>query len=127
MVSRKAVGEDEIGGYPIPAAGQKIILSPYVTHRREELWPNPEGFDPDRFTPGNGDGRPRFAYFPFGGGPRLCIGQNFALMEATLVVAMVMQRYRLDLVPGRTVDPSPKGTLRPRPGVWMTPRIVETS
>ncbi len=126
MVSRKAVGEDEIGGYPIPA-GQKIILSPYVTHRREELWPNPKGFDPDRFTPGNGDGRPRFAYFPFGGGPRLCIGQNFALMEATLVVAMVMQRYRLDLVPGRTVAPNPKGTLRPRPGVWMTPRIVETS
>ena len=121
VVSRKAVEEDEIGGYPIPA-GQKIFLSPYVTHRREDLWENPEGFDPDRFAPGTGDDRPRFAYFPFGGGPRLCIGQNFALMEATLIVAMVMQRYRLDLVPGHTVDPNPRGTLRPRPGVWMTPR-----
>lgn len=125
MVSRKAVGEDEIGGYPIPA-GQTIFLSPYVTHRREDLWPNPEGFDPHRFAPGNGDDRPRFAYFPFGGGPRLCIGQNFALMEATLILAMVMQRYRLDLVPGRPVDPNPRGTLRPRPGVWMMPRVAET-
>ena len=124
MVSRKAVGEDEIGGYRIPP-GQILFLSPYVVHRRADLWPNPEGFDPRRFTPGNGDDRPRFAYFPFGGGPRMCIGSNFALMEATLVVAMVMQRYRLDLVPGQTVEPTPKGTLRPRPAVWMTPRVAE--
>ncbi len=120
MVSRKAVGEDEIGGYPIPA-GQILFVSPYVTHRREDLWPNPEGFDPLRFAPGNGDHRPRFAYFPFGGGPRLCIGNNFALSEAILVIAMTMQRYRLDLVPCRTVKAQPKGTLRPRPAVWMTP------
>lgn len=120
MISRTAVEEDEIGGYRIPA-GQGIFLSPYVTHRRPELWPNPEGFDPERFAPESGGGRPRFAYFPFGGGPRQCIGNNFALMEATLVVAMVTQRYRLDLVPGQTVKANPKGTLRPRPGVWMTP------
>ncbi|WP_207955942.1 cytochrome P450 [Rubrobacter marinus] len=123
VVSRKAVGEDEIGGYPIPA-GQIVFLSPYVTHRREDLWPNPEGFDPNRFAPANGEGRPRFAYFPFGGGPRVCIGNNFALMEATLVLAMVTQRFRLDLVPGRTVEPTPRGTLRPRPGVWMKPVAV---
>lgn len=126
MISRKALGEDEIGGYRV-SAGQTLFLSPYVTHRREDLWPNPEGFDPDRFFSGNGDGKPRFAYFPFGGGPRLCIGNNFALMEATLVVATVMQRYRLDLVPGRTVEPKPKGTLRPHPGVWMTLRPTESS
>lgn len=59
-----------------------------------------------------------------GGGPRICIGNSFALMEATLVVATVMQRYRLDLVPGQTVEPNPKGTLRPRPGVWMMPRVT---
>lgn len=126
LISRKAVGEDEIGSYRIPA-GQTLFLSPYVTHRREDLWPNPEGFDPDRFFSGNGDGRPRFAYFPFGGGPRLCIGNNFALMEATLVVATVMQRYHLDLVPGRAVEPKPKGTLRPHPGVWMMLRAAEIS
>ena len=125
-VSRKAVGEDEIGGYRIPA-GQTLFLSPYVTHRREDFWPNPEGFDPQRFLPGNGEDRPRFAYFPFGGGPRMCIGNNFALMEATLIVAMVMQRYRLDLVPGKTVEPNPRGTLRPHPGVWMTPRPAGAS
>ncbi|CAA9435812.1 MAG: Cytochrome P450 [uncultured Rubrobacteraceae bacterium] len=120
MISRTAVEEDEIGGYRIPA-GRTLFLSPYVTHRRTDLWPNPEGFDPERFAPPDGNGRPRFAYYPFGGGPRLCIGNNFALMEATLVVAMVMQRYRLDLVPGQTVKARPKGTLRPRPGVWMVP------
>ena len=121
MISRTAVEEDEIGGYRIPA-GHTLFLSPYVTHRRTDLWPNPEGFDPERFAPENANGHPRFAYFPFGGGPRLCIGNNFALMEATLVVAMVVQRYRLDLVPGQTVKTRPKATLRPRPGVWMTPR-----
>ncbi len=126
MISRKAVGEDEIGGYRIPA-GQVLFLSPYVTHRREDLWPNPEGFDPHRFFSGDGDDRPRFAYFPFGGGPRICIGNSFALMEATLVVATVMQRCRLDLVPGQTVEPTPKGTLRPRPGVWMMPRVTGAS
>ncbi len=120
MISRTAVEEDEIGGYRIPA-GHTLFLSPYFTHRRTDLWPNPEGFDPERFAPENGNGRPRFAYYPFGGGPRLCIGNNFALMEATLIVAMVMQRYRLDLMPGQTVKAHPKGTLRPRPGVWMMP------
>ena len=120
MISRTAVEEDDIGGYRIPA-GHTLFLSPYVTHRRTDLWPNPESFDPERFAPESGNGRPRFAYYPFGGGPRLCIGNNFALMEATLVVAMTMQRYRLDLMPGQTVKAHPKGTLRPRPGVWMTP------
>ncbi len=63
---------------------------------------------------------------PFGGGPRLFIGNNFALMEATLIVAMTMQRYRLDLMTGQTVKVNPKGTLRPRPGVWMTQRSIAT-
>ncbi len=79
-----------------------------------------------RSVPSSNNRRLRFAYCPFGGGPRLCIGNNFALMEATLVVVMVMQRYRLDLMTGQTVKVNPKGTLRPRPGVWMTQRSIAT-
>ncbi len=74
-----------------------------------------------RSVPSSSNGRPRFSYYPFGGGPRLCIGNNFALMEATLVVVIVMQRYRLDLMPGQTGKAQPKGTLRPRPVMWMMP------
>ena len=84
----------------------------------------PRGLRPRALRPESGSGRPRFAYFPFGGGPRLCIGNNFALTEATLVIAMTAQRYRLDLVPGQTVKAKPRGTLRPRPAVWMTPHLA---
>ncbi len=79
-----------------------------------------------RSVPSSSNRRPRFSYYPFGGGPRLCIGNNFALMEATLVIVMVMQRYQLDLMPGQTVKVNPKGTLQPRPGVWMTQRGIAT-
>lgn len=118
-IGRNSIAADEIGGCSIPP-DSIIALSPYVTHRLPAYWDNPEGFDPDRFTPERSAGRPRFAYFPFGGGPRLCIGNNFAMMEAQLVVAMVAQRYRLELVPGQIVDPEPMITLRPRNGVLMT-------
>ena len=118
VVSRKAVEDDEMGGYRI-TAHSRLMLSPYVTHRRADLWENPEGFDPQRFAPGNGDGRQRYAYYPFGGGPRQCIGNNFALMEATLVLSAVAQRYQLALVPGQEVSAKPKATLRPHPGIWM--------
>jgi cytochrome P450 len=116
---RSTIGEDEIGGYHIPAKAL-VILSPYVTQRRTDFWQNPEGFDPERFTPECSASRPRYAYFPFGGGPRQCIGNEFALMEATLVLATVAQRYRLHLVPGHPVEPYPIFTLRPRQGVLMT-------
>ena len=101
-----------------------LFLSPFVTHRRPDLWENPEGFDPERFAPGHDDGRPRYAYFPFGGGPRQCIGQNFALMEATLVAASVARRYSLDLVPGREVKVRERGSLVPYPGMPMMLRAV---
>ena len=118
VVSRKAVEDDEMGGYRI-TAHSRLMLSPYVTHRRADLWENPEGFDPQRFAPGSGDGWQRYAYYPFGGGPRQCIGNNFALMEATLVLSAVAQRYQLALVPGLEVSAKPKATLRPHPGIWM--------
>jgi cytochrome P450 len=122
LISRKAKEEDVIGGYRIPA-GATVALSPWVTHRHPECWDAPDAFDPERFTSERAAHRPRFAYFPFGGGPRLCIGNTFALTEAQLVLATVAQRYRLELLPGWEPTPEPLVTLRPRGGLPM--RIVE--
>ncbi len=119
VFSRKAIAEDEIGGYHIPA-NSMIWLSPYTTHRHPAFWEQPEVFDPERFTPERSAGRPHYAYFPFGGGPRQCIGNNFAMMEAQLILATVAQRYRLHLVPGHPVEPQALVTLRPRYGLQMT-------
>jgi cytochrome P450 len=94
---RDAIKDDEIGGYRI-RAGSTILLSPYITHRHPEFWENPEAFDPERFLPERSHGRPRHAYFPFGGGPRLCMGVDMAMMEMMLIMVMVVQRYRVHLV-----------------------------
>ena len=91
---RTAIGDDEIGGYHIPAQSM-IVLCPYLTHRSVAWWEDPEKFDPERFSRDRSAGRPPFAFFPFGGGPRLCIGNNFALMEATVILAMTAQKYHL--------------------------------
>jgi len=114
--SRQAVADDEIGGYRV-RRGSLVFLIPFVIHRRPGLWPDPERFDPDRFTPDREAARPRFAYIPFGGGPRGCIGNQFAMVEAQLIVAAVARRYRIALVPGQTVRPEPLITLRPSPGI----------
>jgi cytochrome P450 len=118
-LGRQAIAADSIGGYPI-RAGAPVSMSPYVTHRHPAVWDDPERFDPERFTPERVAARPRFAYLPFSGGPRLCIGNEFALMEATLVLALVAQRYRLVLAPERRVVPQVTLTLRPRGGLPMT-------
>jgi cytochrome P450 len=97
-----------------------VTLSPYVTHRHLDFWEEAERFDPERFQPERKAERPRFAYMPFGGGPRQCIGNRFAMMEATLILALVAQRYRLQLVPGHPVEMEPLITLRPRYGLCMT-------
>ena len=89
-------------------------------HRHPRFWDNPEGFDPERFLPENLGGRPRHAYFPFGGGPRVCLGQRFATMEAQLVLAMIAQSFRVKLVPGQNITPLPMITLRSRGPVLMT-------
>jgi cytochrome P450 len=117
-VVRSAIADDDVDGFQVPA-GSMVILSPYVTHRDPELWPNPEGFDPQRFEVSE---QPRYAYFPFGGGPHLCIGAGFAMMEAQIVLATVAQHLRLDLVPGHPVEVEPLVTLRPRHGIRMTLR-----
>jgi cytochrome P450 len=118
ITNRRAIEADTVCGYRIPA-GATISISPYVTHRDPTLWENPEGFDPDRFSAERSASRPHYAYFPFGGGPRQCIGKGFALMESTLVLALLTQRYGLHLVPGRPVEAVAMATLRPRQGMWM--------
>src|SRR5262249_44347066 len=115
---RDAMEDDEIGGYRIQA-GSGGDISPYVTPRHPEVVEGPAAFRPERFEPARAYGRQRFAYFPFLGGPHQCIGQQFALLEATLVLAMVAQVYRLNLVPASRVEPRPMLSLRPRFGMPM--------
>jgi cytochrome P450 len=121
---RKALVDDDIGGFHIPA-GSIVWVSPYVTHRHPAFWQRPEEFDPERFTPEKSASRPRFAYFPFAGGPRMCVGRDFAMLVSTLVLATVAQRYRLDLVPGHRVEPEALLTLSVRGGLRMVARPVD--
>jgi cytochrome P450 len=123
-IGRQAIGADRIGGYDIPA-GAIVNVSPWVTHRHPACWEDPERFDPERFRPGAQRTRPRFAYFPFSGGPRLCIGEAFALMEAQIIVAMTLQRYRLTLVDTRPAEPEPTLTIRPRGGLAMRATVLD--
>jgi cytochrome P450 len=112
ILGRKVLEDDTVHGYQV-LGGSSLDMSPYVTHRLPEFWPAPERFDPDRFTPDKIAARPRYAYFPFLGGPRQCIGNNFALMEGTLILATLAQRYRPRMVAGYTPQPEPLLTLRP--------------
>lgn len=118
MFTRSPIADDEIGGHPIPA-GSILMVSPYVTHRHLDYWENPEAFDPERFAPEREVSRPLFAYYPFGHGPRQCIGQRMADLECLLVLAMVLQRLRLTLVPGQRVEPHPSLSLRSKSGFHM--------
>jgi len=111
VISRCAIEDDTIGGYRIPA-GSIVLLSPYVTHRHPQFWTHPDRFDPDRFDTDRKTDRPPFAHFPFGGGPRQCIGNNFAMLELVLVVTTIAQRCALDLPPGKMVGTRPSITLR---------------
>jgi cytochrome P450 len=117
-LERRAVAEDELGGYRIPK-GSTVVLSPWVTHRHPDFWENPEKFDPGRFSGEGSEGRPPLAYIPFGAGPRFCVGGHFAMVEALVVTAMVARRWRLSPVEGRPVVPQPGITLRPAGGVWV--------
>jgi cytochrome P450 len=110
-IARTALGEDRIGGVRVPA-GAILTISIYVTHRNPTLWPQPERFEPERFAPAAVAQRHRFAYLPFGGGPRICIGNGFAMAEAQVIVATIAQRYRVRLAPGHVVQPIGLITLR---------------
>ncbi len=122
-IAPNVVEDDVVCGYRVPAASF-VMLSPYITHRLESYWPDPERFDPDRFTPEVSKGRHPFAYFPFSGGPRVCIGKHFSLYEAQLVLAMIMREFRVAVVKGPRVGLKAVSTLRPdrRIGVRVKPR-----
>jgi len=120
IISRRAVDKDRIGGYSIPA-GSTVTLCSYTLHRHPDFWDRPEEFRPERFSAEQAEGRHPFAFMPFGGGPRSCIGRHFAMMEAGLVLAMIMRRFRLRPVPEFTVEPEPLVTLRPKNGLQLRP------
>jgi len=118
-VQRQAINDDVIGGYLVPRRSL-VILNTWATHRDPRVWPNPAGFAPRRFIGDAPKQRPRHAYLPFAGGRRVCVGQGFAMMEATILAAMVSQRFTFDLIPGANVVPEPTVTLRPQFGMPMT-------
>ena len=118
-MERRAVEEDELGGFHVPA-GSTVVVSPWVTHRHPDLWEDPERFDPGRFTDERSEHRPPLAFIPFGAGPRFCVGAHFAMVEASIILSMVLRRWRLRLVPGHPVMPKPGITLRARYGVRVT-------
>jgi cytochrome P450 len=118
-ISRQAVSDDRIGSHAI-AAGTTVLIVPWVLHRHRRLWDDPETFDPGRFSADRAKDRSRFAYMPFGGGPRICIGAGFALAEARLVLAVLARRFRLQPVDGHVVEPYGLVTLSPRYGLPMT-------
>jgi cytochrome P450 len=117
-MARVALRDDELGGYAI-RGGTVVIVSPWVMHRDPRYYSEPESFEPDRWADGAEKRLPRYAFFPFGGGPRGCIGSRFALQEAVLLLATMARRFRLTVVPGHEVVPVPSITLRPANGVRM--------
>ena len=117
-MGRRALTAHTLAGYDIPR-GSLVVVSPFITQRDERFFPDPESFYPERWLDDKSD-RPRFSYFPFGGGARQCIGEQFAWMEGVLLLATLGQRWRLRLVPGHKVEFNPLITLRPKHGMRMT-------
>jgi len=124
VMLRTAVADDEIGGRRVPR-GSFIAIMPWVVHRHRKLWADPERFDPERFNPGRiasgqAGARSRYAYIPFGVGPRVCVAASLAMAEIQIAIAVLAQRLRFRLVPGQTVEPTAWSTLRPRQDIRMT-------
>ncbi|MCB9594292.1 MAG: cytochrome P450 [Sandaracinaceae bacterium] len=121
IMARSPRVDTELGGYAIEG-GSRMFLSPWVVHRHPDVWPDPEGFDPERFR--DMKSIDPFAFFPFGGGRRMCIGHGFAMMEGVLILATLASRFHLELVPGQRVEPEALVTLRPKHGVKVIARKV---
>ena len=119
-IGREAVTDCEVGGYAI-TAGTTVFITPWVTHRDPRWFDDPLAFKPERWSDDLARRLPRFAFLPFGGGPRICIGNRFALMEAVLILATVAQRYRLETRDRTGVEPFASITLRPKEGIWAEP------
>ncbi len=121
VVPRTAISDDEIDGHHIPK-GSTVLVPVNAVHHDPRFWDDPQRFDPTRFMPEHARDHHRFAYLPFGAGQRICIGRTFALMEATLITAMMSQQFTFEAVPGHPVAPEATLTLRPRRGVRMIAR-----
>jgi cytochrome P450 len=119
ILPRRAVADDIIDGYEVPA-GADVLICPYTLHRHPKFWEDAETFNPDRFASDQVKSRHRYAYIPFGAGPRFCVGNNLGMMEAVFVAAMVAREFRLNLVPGHEVVAEPMLSLRVRDGLPMT-------
>jgi cytochrome P450 len=120
LLGRRAIGSFALGEYDVPPRSM-IFMSPFVMHHDARFFVNPDQFNPNRWTPEFEASLPKFAYFPFGGGARQCIGEQFAWMEAILVLATVAQRWMLHVVPGQRIVLQPLATLRARYGIKVTP------
>ncbi|HEX6574768.1 MAG TPA: cytochrome P450 [Gemmatimonadaceae bacterium] len=118
-IGRRALEPFEARGFTIPSRAV-VLMCPYIVHRDERFFPDPERFDPGRWTPEAQAERPKFSYFPFGGGNRICIGEQFAWMEGVILIAALAQRWRMRLDPSQKVEVQPLITLRPRHGMRMT-------
>jgi cytochrome P450 len=123
-ISREAIDDCVIGGFRVPK-GTTLLMSQWVVQRDPRFFDEPEKFHPERWLAGLAQRLHKYAYFPFGGGPRLCVGNTFAMLEAVLVLAAIAQRYRFTIVPDHPVEPWATFTLRPRNGILtvLTPRV----
>ena len=117
--ARRSEEREEFNGYVLPAKAYVGVV-PYALHRNPEFWPDPERFDPDRFQPNRAEGRHPYSYLPFAAGPRTCIGAGMAMLEVQLVLAQVLQRFKIDAVPGHPIETMAKITLKPRYGIPVT-------
>jgi cytochrome P450 len=118
IMTRTPIEDVEISGYAVPK-GASVILCQWVTHHNERYYPEPFKFDPERWTPEKVAARPKMAYFPFGGGARVCMGESFAWMEGILLLATIAQKWEMRLEPGFAVELLPEITLRPKNGMRM--------
>ena len=123
-ITREPIEDISIGGFPVKKSSLVTIIM-YALHRDPRFFDDPERFIPERFGPGWEERTPRYAYLPFGGGPRICIGNAFAMMEARLILATVAQRYRLSLTPGQNIVPMQLVTIRPKNGIRMAISVRE--
>jgi cytochrome P450 len=119
IIGRRAIDPDQVGGYDLPA-GAVIAICIYTMHRHPAFWDDPDRFDPERFTPERSAERDKYAYIPFSTGPRQCLGNTFALLEASLIMACISQRFELHLLPGVDVKPQPLFVLRPNRDLLMS-------
>lgn len=122
--ARVAINDDNIAGQPIKA-GTTVFISQYLIHTHPQVWEDPEKFDPDRFLPENTAGRSKFAYFPFGAGPRICVGGGFAMMEMVFVLAMILRRFDIEITSDQEPAFGNLVTLRPHEDIWarIKPRL----